>query len=167
LVPDLLKHQLLTDDEASVCQSLLALPTHRTQEFLHCLKRKGNGILPSLLCCLTNESTPGHKDVAAKLKEAMISQNLGNVCSICRPIVNPTLDEMFNLVEMNYPTEKWEELACALKINRCDIELIKIVDDNTISITMVLEEWKKMHPQATKDIFAARLHDANLDSILQ
>jgi len=92
LLPYLLKHQMLTDEEVDSCRSSLTNQTEKTKKLLQLLKQKGKKSLQKLLCCLTNETTHlGHRNVATKLKDAMKLFNFNGklVCPVCKkPILN-------------------------------------------------------------------------------
>lgn len=87
ILPQLLKHQLLTGDEAYKCLSPTIPPQQKAHELLSYLKHKENEVLQKLLCSLCKETThAGHKDVATVLQDAMRSHNLefGQICSLCK-----------------------------------------------------------------------------------
>jgi len=91
LLPYLLAHQMLTNDEVYYCRSSSTTPT-QTKALLQLLKQKGKKSLQKLLCCLTNETThSGHKNVATKLKDAMELYDFNGklICPACKkPILN-------------------------------------------------------------------------------
>ena len=177
LPPYLLKHGLLTNDELFDCQSHYIPPLEKAQKLLQLLKRKGNGVLQKLLCCLNEEAThSGHKDIASKLIFEMKLHNLIFVCPVCKQLPKAmltnqrpdVLDDMFAVITANCPAEKWEELASVLGISEHVIELIRIsMTDSTQSVTMVLEQWRQAHLKATTKELAATLHNSNLKYILQ
>jgi len=78
-------HHLLTNHEASICQSSLYSPSQKAQNLLTFLRSKGSDVLQKLLCCLNKASAhSGHKDVATKLKEAIKLYKVINLpCSVC------------------------------------------------------------------------------------
>ena len=90
LLPYLLAHHMLTDDETYVCTSSIP-PTQQTRELLQFLKQKGSKTLQKLLCCLTKETTHlGHKTVAAKLRAAMEMFDFNGklFCPVCKKAIS-------------------------------------------------------------------------------
>jgi len=79
------------------------------------------------MCCLSECNHLGHKELAAKLKDAMDNYKCNFkdelVCSVYVPSKKPSanqqqdlFDEMFDFIGANYPAEKWEGLANALSL---------------------------------------------------
>ena len=86
LLPQLMKHQLLTYDQAYLCQAQFTPPIQKSQKLLNYLRHKGDEVLRKLLCCLTLETTHlGHRDVAAILKDKMklYKLDIKLTCSLC------------------------------------------------------------------------------------
>jgi len=165
LVPLLISHQLLTSDEAYVCQLQLTPPSQRAQKLLQYLRCKGSGVLQMLLCCLNKETTHlGHKDVAAKLIQAIKSHGIDSnlLCPICKPL-SDVLDETFSIVCANCPMESWKGLAIALEFNTHQIKQIEELAEGKQRIKMILQQWRKVNPQVSKDSLVAKLYDANLN----
>ena len=164
LLPHLLAHQMLTYDEAYVCRLQLTPPSQRAQELLRYLRSKGSGVLQKLLCCLSMETTHlGHKDVAAKLIQAIkchVDDEL--LCPICNP-KSDVLDDIFGIICANHPTENWKDLAIALDFDTQRIKQIGELAEEERLIKLILQQWRKLNPEASKDILTAKLHDANLD----
>ena len=171
LLPYLLKHQMLTDDEVYVCQSQVTPPSRRAQELLKYLKHKGDKADLKLLCCLYKETTHiGHKDVAVKLMNVIKYHGVDNklICPTCNCDI-PTLDvldEVIDVVCASYPPENWEDLAIALQCSGQVIQQIGELADGTRRVQMILQHWRKVNPQATKEVLAAKFHDTNLDFVL-
>ena len=176
LIPHLFTHQMLTDSEAYVCQYQSTPPSQRAQELLKYLRHKGSGVLQKLLCCLKKDAEhSGHKDVAAKLIEAIEIYKFDNelTCPDCEPPKESIsqkpdiLDEMFAVIQVKCPKEKWEELANALELDESDIERIRTLSDTTMSVTLVLQRWKQMYPQTTREELIAKLYPANLEYLYE
>ncbi|XP_065907908.1 uncharacterized protein [Dysidea avara] len=86
LIPLLLKHNLLTNDQNYYLANEAIAPSRRAQSLLDILKCKGNGTLQKLLCCLTSEKQhAGHKDIASDLTELLKRHqcNAEMFCSTC------------------------------------------------------------------------------------
>jgi len=167
---------MLTDSEAYVCQYQSTPPSQRAQELLKYLRHKGSGVLQKLLCCLKKDAEhSGHKDVAAKLIEAIEIYKFDNelTCPDCEPPKESIsqkpdiLDEMFAVIQVKCPKEKWEELANALELDESDIERIRTLSDTTMSVTLVLQRWKQMYPQTTREELIAKLYPANLEYLYE
>jgi len=80
------------------------------------------------------------------------------------------LKEAFDKIRANYPAEKWEGLAGALKFSGHEIKQISdAVTDNTHHVTMVLQlqQWRTCNLQATEKNFVFILCDPSLGSVLQ
>ncbi|XP_065885346.1 uncharacterized protein [Dysidea avara] len=177
LFPYLQVHQMLTDAEAYNCLCQLTPPSERAQELLKNLRHKGTGVLQKLLCCLNKETEhTGHKGVTAKLVEAMELYKFANelACPVCEPpkeLVTgqkpDMLDEMFALIQVNFPIEKWEGLANAIELSKSEMEHIRTLSATTECVTMVLQRWRQLHPQATKEELIDKLHHANLGYVMQ
>lgn len=91
LVPLLLKHGLLTNDQNYDLTNPIIAPSRRTQSLIDILKCKGNETLKKLLCCLTSEKQhAGHKDIALKLTELLKLQqcNSDMFCTTCNVHLN-------------------------------------------------------------------------------
>ena len=87
LLPILLDHQLITNNELCMIQSPKFSVATSSEKLLECLKHKEHGTLQRMLCSLNKESThPQHKDLAAKLHDAMKVNNLvcQQVCLDCQ-----------------------------------------------------------------------------------
>jgi len=179
LTPVLLKHHLLTDDEAFICQFSYLSRGIKAQYLLLCLQRKGRKTLHKLLCCINKEKKhSGHKDLAAKLKDTMKSYNFEDelVCSVCEPSTEPStycqpdvFEDVFDVICTNYPAEEWEELASKLGFKEHDLVQMRSLAINTQPVTMVLQQWREVNSQATKEDFVTLLHKsrASLGSVLQ
>ncbi|XP_065885359.1 uncharacterized protein [Dysidea avara] len=177
LSPILLKHHLLTDDETFICQAPFFPQGQKAQCLLLYLQRKGDKALHKLLCCLNMETTHlGHKDLAAKLKDAMELHNFEDemVCSACKPSEESSayhqpdvLEDVFDFISTNYPVEQWEVLASKLAFSEHDVKQMRSLADNTQPVAMVLQQWRRLNSQATREDFVAILRNANLDSVLQ
>ena len=151
LYPYLQVHQMLTDAEAYNFLYQLTPSSERAQELLKNLRHKGTGVLQKLLCCLNKETEhSGHKDVTAKLVEAMELYKFANelTCPVCEPpkeLVTSQkpdmLDAMFALIQVKFPIEEWEGLANALELSESDIEHIRTLSATTECVTMVLQRW--------------------------
>jgi len=176
LLPYLLKHGLLTNDESCSFQSAEShiTPTKKAQELLQLLKRKGSKILQKLLCCLNEETEhSGHKDIALKLKDAMKLHDLILICPLCKKMTKmmqqpDVLDDLFTVISTNCPAEKWEELANVLGISEHNIEQIRISlqTDSTQSVNMVLGQWRQLHLQAATKELVAKLSNSKFRYVL-
>lgn len=165
LVPLLLSHQLLTNDEAYVCLLELTPPTQRAQKLLQYLRSKGKGVLRMLLCCLKKETTHlGHKDVADKLIQSIRCHGIDSdlICPICSPLFD-VLDETFSVICANCPTENWKGLARALNFKIQQIKQIEELAEGKQRIKMILQQWREENPKTSKDSLIAKLHDVNLN----
>ena len=118
----------------------------------------------------------GHKDLAAKLKGVMELHNFEDelVCSVCKPSEEPSpyihpdvLEEIFGAIGTNYPVEQWEVLASKLAFSEHDVKQMRSLADNIQPVAMVLQQWRRLNSQATREDFVAILRNANLDSVLQ
>lgn len=87
LLPQLMKHQLLTHDQAYLCHYQSTPPNQKSQELLKYLRHKGDEVVQKLLCCLNKETAHlGHMDVTTALKKAMELHKLDikPTCSLCK-----------------------------------------------------------------------------------
>ena len=165
LLPHLLQHQLLTDDEVYEFKSEITPPSQRAQELFKCLKAKGDEVILKLLCSLSKETThAGHKDIVAKLMNE-VSVKIGNdlMCPTCNShIPSDALDEVMDSICTEFPPDKWEELADALQCNLQVIQQIKELADGAHHVKMLLQLWRKDNKEATEENLTAKLRDANL-----
>ena len=87
LLPQLMKHQLLTHDQAYLCHYQPTPPNQKSLELLKYLRHKGDEVIQKLLCCLDKETTHlGHMDIITTLKKAMELHELDTnlTCSLCK-----------------------------------------------------------------------------------
>ena len=87
LLPLLLQHQLLTDDDFNDFKFSDLSKVQRAEILLQYLRHKEHGTLQKLLCCLNRESTHlEHNDIATKLSDTMRNNNLvyEEICLDCR-----------------------------------------------------------------------------------
>ena len=77
LLPYLQQHDLVTSDEEHHLCTEVHSDVKKAQLLLDYLKRKGDGSLQMILCCLNlADGHSGHKDIAVKLKQIMEANNI-------------------------------------------------------------------------------------------
>ncbi|XP_065894224.1 uncharacterized protein [Dysidea avara] len=114
LLPILLDHQLITNDELCMIQSPKFSVATSSEKLLECLKHKEHGTLQKMLCSLNKECThPQHKDLAAKLHDAMKVNNLVSqqVCLDCQlKQMASSFKKKTNLIESDTITKNAAEI---------------------------------------------------------
>lgn len=89
LMPFLLKHGLVTNDESHHLTCPTTAPSEKALQLLHYLKYKGDGTLQKFLCSLNSETQhSGHKGIVIKLTQLLNKHHQNQFCSLCNTHVH-------------------------------------------------------------------------------